>query len=58
LTNSELRGETTVLRPAEDADANLLVAWHDDPDVARYWDDEHFTHDEMRERLRRAEVEA
>src|SRR5262249_55138493 len=58
LTNRELHGESTVLRPAEVADADLLVGWHDDPEVARYWDDEHFTREQMRERLRLAEVEA
>jgi aminoglycoside 6'-N-acetyltransferase len=36
----------------------MLVAWHADPDVARYWDDETFTRDEMRERLARDDVEA
>jgi aminoglycoside 6'-N-acetyltransferase len=58
LTSRELRGEKTVLRRAGDADVELLAAWHDDPDVARYWDDERFTHDEMLVRLRRADVEA
>lgn len=58
LTSRELRGETTVLRPVEDADTDLLVAWHDDPEVARYWDDERFTRAEMLLRLRRADVEA
>jgi aminoglycoside 6'-N-acetyltransferase len=58
LTSREVRGERTVLRPADDADAELLVAWHDDPEVARYWDDERFTRAEMLERLRRADVEA
>jgi len=36
----------------------MLVAWHDDPDVARYWDEERFTHREMLDRLHRADVEA
>lgn len=58
MTNRELCGERTLLRPATDADTELLVAWHDDPEVARYWDDERFTRDEMLARLRRAEVEA
>jgi len=58
LTSRELRGEAAVLRPAEDADADMLAAWHDDPDVARYWDDERFTADEMRVRLQRVDVEA
>jgi aminoglycoside 6'-N-acetyltransferase len=53
-----MRGRLTNLRPAADGDAEMLVAWHDDPDVSRYWDDERFTLDEMRERLARAEVES
>ena len=47
-----------MLRPAEDGDADLLVSWHDDPDVSRYWDDERFTRHEMVARLHRADVEA
>lgn len=47
-----------MIRLAEVADAELLVQWHDDPEVARYWDDERFTRDEMVARLQRAEVEA
>jgi aminoglycoside 6'-N-acetyltransferase len=58
LTSRELRGERAVVRVADERDADLLVAWHDDPEVARFWDDERFTRDEMLERLRRAEVEA
>src|SRR5436190_6439415 len=58
LTSRELRGETAVLRPAEAADADLLAAWHDDPEVARYWDDERFTPDELLARLQRVDVEA
>jgi aminoglycoside 6'-N-acetyltransferase len=58
LTNLEICGEATVLRRAIDADVDLLVAWHDDPEVARYWDEERFTHDEMLRRLRRHDVEA
>ena len=46
------------MRRANDADAERLVAWHDDPDVARYWDEERFTHGEILHRLRRSDVEA
>jgi aminoglycoside 6'-N-acetyltransferase len=53
-----VHGALTSLRPATDDDVARLVAWHDDPDVARYWDDEHFTEAEMRERLARPDVEA
>ena len=54
----EIRGDRTVVRPANEDDADLLVHWHADPDVARYWDDETFTRAEMLERLRRRDVEA
>jgi aminoglycoside 6'-N-acetyltransferase len=53
-----VRGALTSLRRATDDDVARLVAWHDDPDVARYWDDERFTETEMRERLARPGVEA
>ena len=39
-------------------DAPMLVAWHADPDVARFWDGETFTLEEMRERLGRDDVDA
>jgi aminoglycoside 6'-N-acetyltransferase len=58
LTSRELRAETAVLRPAKDADADLLVAWHDDPDVARYWDEKRFTRGEVLSRLHRGDVES
>jgi aminoglycoside 6'-N-acetyltransferase len=48
----------TTVRPASDDDADLLVAWHEDPEVARYWDDETFTREEMLERLARSGVES
>ena len=54
---TEIRGKRTALRRATDDDVELLVAWHADPDVARYWDDETFTPDEMRTRLARDDVE-
>ena len=53
-----IRGERTTLRPATDADVDLLVEWHANPDVARYWDGETFTRAEMLERLRRPDVDA
>jgi aminoglycoside 6'-N-acetyltransferase len=58
LTSRELRGERTVIRVADERDTDLLITWHSDPDVARYWDDEHFTREQMLERLRRPQVEA
>jgi aminoglycoside 6'-N-acetyltransferase len=53
-----VRGRLTTLRPADARDADRLVAWHADPEVARYWDGETFTRREMEERLARADVEA
>jgi aminoglycoside 6'-N-acetyltransferase len=52
-----VHGRLTALRPAG-ADVDRLVAWHADPEVARYWDDETFTRAEMEERLAREDVEA
>jgi aminoglycoside 6'-N-acetyltransferase len=52
------RGRLTVLRPAGAGDVERLVAWHADPEVACYWDDETFTRAEMEERLAREDVEA
>ena len=53
-----LRGNLTEVRPATEDDVELLVAWHADPDVARYWDGETFTPDDMRVRLARPDVDA
>ena len=53
-----LHGRLTQVRPASEDDADLLVAWHADPDVSRYWDDETFTRDEMEARLARPDVDA
>jgi aminoglycoside 6'-N-acetyltransferase len=57
-SDAVIRGVFTIVRRADERDVELLVQWHADPDVARYWDDETFTHDEMLERLRRGEVES
>jgi aminoglycoside 6'-N-acetyltransferase len=48
----------TTVREATDEDVDLLVAWHADPEVSRYWDDETFTREEMLLRLRRPRVDA
>jgi aminoglycoside 6'-N-acetyltransferase len=53
-----IRGRLTVVREAGAADVELLVAWHADPEVSRYWDDETFTADEIRDRLERESVDA
>lgn len=54
----EVRGQLTSLRPATADDAYRLVAWHTDPEVARFWDDETFTQSEMEARLARPDVDA
>jgi aminoglycoside 6'-N-acetyltransferase len=53
-----LHGRLTELRRANAGDVDRLVAWHADPEVSRYWDDETFTRAQMEERLARADVEA
>jgi aminoglycoside 6'-N-acetyltransferase len=53
-----VRGRLTTLRPAGPGDVDRLVAWHADPDVSRYWDDETFTRAELAERLAREDVAA
>jgi aminoglycoside 6'-N-acetyltransferase len=52
-----VRGELAIVRPADDRDVDLLVGWHADPDVSRYWDDETFTREQMLERLARHGVD-
>ena len=52
-----MRGQSTRVRPATGDDAELLVAWHEDSDVARYRDDEPVALGEMRDRLARSDVE-
>jgi aminoglycoside 6'-N-acetyltransferase len=44
-------------RPATEQDVPLLVAWHADPEVSRYWDGETFTEDELHARLARDRVD-
>lgn len=51
-----LRGEHTTLRRATAEDADLLVEWHADPEVARFWDWETYTRAEIEERLARTDV--
>jgi aminoglycoside 6'-N-acetyltransferase len=45
-------------RAAMLSDVPLLVAWHADPDVSRYWDGETFTEEQVRHRLERETVDA
>src|SRR5258707_6795252 len=53
-----VRGQLTVLRPAVPDDVDRLVGWHADEEVARYWDWETFTREQMQARLARVEVAA
>ena len=53
-----VHGQLTVVRPATDDDVDLLVAWHADPEVSRYWDDETYTPEQMRARLEREPIDA
>ena len=53
---NRVRGERTLLRPVEEADVELLLAWHADPEIALYWDWETFTREAMLERLARPDV--
>jgi len=55
--DAPVRGKLAQVRRATSADADTLVAWHADPDVAKFWDNETFTRDEMLERLARPDVD-
>jgi aminoglycoside 6'-N-acetyltransferase len=57
VPDSPLHGEFTVVRAATADDADLLIGWHADPEVARYWDGETFTREEMLLRLVRPDVD-
>ncbi len=46
----------TDLRRATDDDVDLLVAWHADPEVSRYWDGQIHTPQTMREKLAKERV--
>ena len=56
MAGATIRGELTELRAATEDDADLLVAWHEDEEVARYWDRKTFTRETMLARLARARV--
>ena len=50
-------GRKTTVRRANEGDTDLLLRWHADPEVSRYWDEETFTREEMLERLARRDVD-
>jgi aminoglycoside 6'-N-acetyltransferase len=52
-----VRGALTTVRPATEADADMLAAWHADPEVSRYWDDETPDRDEVLADLARPDVD-
>lgn len=45
-------------RAATQSDVSLLVDWHADPEISRYWGDRTFTAEQMRGRLERESVDA
>jgi aminoglycoside 6'-N-acetyltransferase len=47
----------TTIRSATLDDVDLLVRWHSDPEVARYWDGKTFTREQMVLRLARPNVD-
>jgi aminoglycoside 6'-N-acetyltransferase len=53
---SVVRGVLTSVRPVEAADVDLLVRWHADDEVARFWDWETFTRATMLEQLAQPDV--
>jgi aminoglycoside 6'-N-acetyltransferase len=53
-----LHGDHVVVRAATLDDVEMLVRWHLDPDVMRFWDGHAFTDEEMAARLKRPHVDA
>jgi aminoglycoside 6'-N-acetyltransferase len=53
---SPVVGGRTVLRPVAEDDVELLVRWHANPEVLRFWDGETFTRATMLIRLARDDV--
>jgi aminoglycoside 6'-N-acetyltransferase len=58
LPEAPLQAALTTIRPAVEDDADLLVDWHADPEVSRFWDDFVFRREEILDRLRRPLVDA
>lgn len=46
------------MRRAASDDVDLLVRWHADPDVARFWDGETYSREQMLARFARPHVHA
>ena len=51
-----LEGDRVALRPAAVEDAQMLVEWHASPHIARYWENNGFSLDEMVARIERRHV--
>jgi aminoglycoside 6'-N-acetyltransferase len=52
-----LAGRRTVVRRLTEDDIDVLGAWHADPEVARFWDDEVPSREELIEDLARPDVD-
>jgi aminoglycoside 6'-N-acetyltransferase len=52
-----LRDGDLMVRPALEADADMLCGWHADPEVARFWDYETYTREQMLAELDEADVD-
>lgn len=52
-----VHGRLSVVRPLTDDDVDLLVSWHADPEISRYWDEEKPDADEVRKDLADPTVE-
>ena len=57
MPEAPLYAALTTIRPAAEDDADLLVDWHADPEVSRFWDDFVLPRDEILDRLRRPLVD-
>jgi aminoglycoside 6'-N-acetyltransferase len=53
-----LAGRRTIVRRATDDDVDLLLAWHADPEVSRFWDEEVPTRAQLIEDISRPDVDA
>jgi aminoglycoside 6'-N-acetyltransferase len=58
MPENPIHGALTSIRPATADDIDLLVRWHLDPEVARYWDGTTYTHEQMQEQLAQPDVDA
>jgi aminoglycoside 6'-N-acetyltransferase len=58
VPRESLVGGVSVVRPATRDDVDRLVAWHADPEVSRYWDDEVPSREDIVADLARPDVDA